>query len=163
LPAILGKFAGAGSVAIWSSAANLRPMQRRAYLAGAGAAVVAGLGGCLGFLEDDYDVGMSPMAFEPRELTVEIGSTVVWQNTSSRGHTVTAYEGAIPEDAKFFATGGFDSEQTARDAWNTLTDEDGIIGPGEQFEHTFEVAGRHDYYCIPHETEGMTGAIVGEE
>lgn len=138
-------------------------MQRRAYLAGAGAAAVASLGGCLGFLEDDYDVGMSPTDFEPRELTVEVGSTVVWENTSSRGHTVTAYEGAIPDDAAFFATGGFDSEPAARDAWNTLTDEDGIIGPGEQFEHTFEVAGRHDYYCIPHETEEMVGAIVVEE
>jgi plastocyanin len=137
-------------------------MDRRTYLAGAGTAAIAGLGGCLGFLEDEYDVGMSPTDFEPQEYTVEVGSTVVWQNTSSRGHTVTAYEGAIPDGATFFATGGFDSETAARGAWNTLTDEDGIIGPGEQFEHTFEVPGRHGYFCIPHESEEMFGAIIVE-
>lgn len=138
-------------------------MDRRAYLAGIGTGIAAAVGGCLGFLEDDYDVGMSPTDFEPQKLTVDVGSTVVWQNTSSRGHTVTAYEGALPAGAAFFATGGFDSETAARDAWNTGRENDGIIGPGEQYEHTFEVAGRHDYFCIPHESEEMFGAIVVEE
>jgi len=138
-------------------------MERRAYLAGMGSVAALGMAGCLGFLEEDYDVGMSPTDFEPRDLTVEVGTTVVWKNTSSRGHTVTAYENAIPDEASFFATGGFDSEEAARDAWNTGRDNDGIIGPSETYEHTFEVPGRFDYFCIPHESESMAGAIVVEE
>lgn len=137
-------------------------MHRRAYLGTVAGSCVAVLGGCLGFLEDDYDVGMSPMDFEPQSLTVEVGTEVVWKNTSSRGHTVTAYTGGIPEGAAFFATGGFESESAARDAWNT-GGEDGIIGPGNTFSHTFEVPGRHDYFCIPHESENMHGAVVVEE
>ncbi|GAB3681157.1 plastocyanin/azurin family copper-binding protein [Salinarchaeum chitinilyticum] len=135
-------------------------MHRRAYLAGVAGAAVA-TSGCLG-LFDDYDVGMSPTDFEPRTLTVEAGTEVIWKNTSSRGHTVTAYENAIPEEASFFATGGFESQSAARDAWNTLG-EDGIIGPGQTFTHTFEIPGRYDYFCIPHESEEMYGSIVVEE
>jgi len=136
-------------------------MNRRAYL-GSVAGLAVGLSGCLGLLEDDYDVGMSPVEFEPRTLTVEVGTKVVWENTSSRGHTVTAYEGAIPDGASYFATGGFATEKAAREAWNTLG-EDGIIGPGERFSHTFEVPGRHEYFCIPHVSEDMFGTVVVEE
>ncbi|WP_049894171.1 plastocyanin/azurin family copper-binding protein [Salinarchaeum sp. Harcht-Bsk1] len=138
-------------------------MERRAYLTGMGSAAVVGLAGCMGFLEEDYDVGMSPTDFEPRDLTVDVGTTVVWKNTSSRGHTITAYENAIPAEASFFATGEFESEQAAREAWNTGRENDGIIGPSETYEHTFEVPGRYDYFCIPHESESMAGAIVVEE
>lgn len=136
-------------------------MDRRAYLGGI-AGVAIGVTGLVSTLEDDYDVGMSPMDFEPQTLTVEPGTEVVWENTSSRGHTITAYENAIPDGATFFATGGFESEEAARDAWNTLG-EDGIVGPGERFSHTFEVPGRHDYFCIPHESSDMYGSIVVEE
>lgn len=136
-------------------------MNRRAYLASVTGVAVAS-SGCLGLFEDDYEVGMSPMAFEPETLTVEPGTTVVWKNTSSRGHTVTAYENAIPGDAEYFATGGFETQAAARDAWNTLG-EDGIIGPGQTFSYTFEIPGQYDYFCIPHETEGMVGSVVVEE
>lgn len=137
-------------------------MDRRAYLASVGGAVV-GLGGCLGFLEDDYDVGMTPTDFDPRTVTVDVGSEVVWKNTSSRGHTVTAYEGSLPDGAEFFATGGFETESAAREAWNTGRDDDGILDVGETFSHTFEVPGRHEYLCIPHESENMVGTVVVEE
>lgn len=136
-------------------------MHRRAYLAGVAGVAVA-TSGCFGLFEDDYDVGMSPTEFEPQTLTIEAGTEVVWKNTSSRGHTVTAYENAIPDEAAFFATGGFESQSAARDAWNTLG-EDGIIGPGQTFTHTFEIPGRYDYFCIPHESMEMYGSIVVEE
>lgn len=138
-------------------------MERRRYLAGVGTTVALSLGGCLGLSsgKGNYDVGMSPASFNPPEITVSVGEEVVWENTSSRTHTVTAYEGGIPEDAEFFASGGFEDEQTARDAWT-----DGFGGgieAGEEYTHTFEVAGEYQYFCVPHEQGGMRGTIVVEE
>jgi len=138
-------------------------MERRRYLATAGTTVALGLGGCLGLTrgETNYDIGMRPSSFDPVEVTVSVGYKVVWENTSSRAHTVTAYEGGIPEGAEFFASGGYADEETARRAWqNSLG---GGLQTGEQFSHTFEVAGEYQYFCIPHEQGGMRGMIIVEE
>ncbi|GGC59530.1 hypothetical protein GCM10007209_22000 [Haloferax sulfurifontis] len=110
---------------------------------------------------DDFDIGMTAVAFDPPTLTVEVGDEVVWRNTSSRGHTVTAYEGVLPEDAAFFASGGYESEQAARDAYSNSLG--GLIGSGETYAHTFDVPGEYEYLCIPHEQAGMVGTIVVEE
>ena len=142
-------------------------MQRRRFLASIGAAVTAGLAslsGCLGAEGSDsaaYDVGMTAQAFVEAEVTVSPGETVVWYNNSTRTHSVTAYENAIPEAASFFASGGFDDEETARDAW--WADRGGAIENGEEFTHTFEEPGRYDYFCIPHERGGMRGTVYVEE
>jgi plastocyanin len=133
-------------------------MDRRAFLAGAGATAVAATGGCLGLgASEDYDVGMTLDSFDPETITVTPGTTVVWKNTSSRGHTVTAYEGSLPEEADFFASGEFETEAAAREAWQT--DEGGIRYGGETFEHTFEVPGTYAYVCLPHERDGMVGSV----
>jgi len=136
-------------------------MDRRTFLAGASVVGLTGLAGCtaLGSGEDDYDVGMTAVAYRPPSLTVEAGDTVVWKNTSSRAHSVTAYEQGIPDDAEYFATGGFDSEQAARDAWDGAA---GAITSGETYERTFEVSGRYEYFCIPHEKGGMVGTVEVE-
>lgn len=138
-------------------------MDRRAFLAAIGGVGGIGLAGCTAIadLGDDPDVGMSATAFRPDSLTVEAGDAVVWENTGSRAHTVTAYDGGQPDGAAFFATGGFESERQAREAW--YDDREGSIYTGERFEHTFEVPGTHDYYCIPHERGGMIGRIVVEK
>lgn len=137
-------------------------MRRRRFLAAAGASATLAVSGCAGvFSADDFDVGMSASSFSPGELTVSVGDEVVWENTSSRAHTVTAYENAIPEEASYFASGGYESESAAREAW--AQDLGGRIDNGERFSHTFEVSGRYDYVCIPHETGGMVGAIIVEE
>lgn len=136
-------------------------MHRRTFLAIASGASL-GVTGCLGLADGEYDVGMTTSEFRPETLTVAVGETVVWQNTSSRGHTVTAYEGGIPDEAAYFATGEFESESDARDAWNGGGD-DGMLGPGASFSHRFDVPGRYDYVCLPHERGGMIGTIVVEE
>lgn len=142
---------------------NLQSMNRRTYLA-AVVGASASLAGCADVLGDeDYDVGMTANAFEPEELTVSVGETVVWRNTSSRGHTVTAYESAIPEEAEYFASGGFESEAEARAEWDT-TGETGMLGPGEEYEYTFDVPGTYGYVCLPHEDPAaMVGWIHVEE
>jgi plastocyanin len=141
-------------------------MDRRAYLRTAGAALAVGTAGCLdafagGLSEGDYDIGMSANAFLPDEYEVSVGETVVWGNNGSRGHTVTAYESALPEGADFFATGDFESTQAAREAWKNSGA--GNLPPGQIFTHTFETPGEHHYFCIPHESGGMTGTIVVRE
>lgn len=95
--------------------------------------------------------------FEPSTSTVPAGSTVTFSNDSSEAHTVTAYEDEIPEDAVYFASGGFPSEEQARDRLSK-----GLIGEGRSFEVTLEEPGTYEYFCIPHEGDGMKGTIVVE-
>lgn len=134
-------------------------MQRRAFLSTLAGVSTAGLAGCLGSGQSiEHDVGMSANAFLPAEFEVNVGETVTWANTGSRSHSVTAYEGAIPKDTEYFASGGFDTEQAARDAW--FGKGKGVISNNETYERTFAVPGRYEYFCIPHEPAGMVGTIV---
>ncbi|WP_435115845.1 cupredoxin domain-containing protein [Halolamina sp. C58] len=139
-------------------------MDRRRYLVAAGAAAAASLGGCLGLTRDEnteFDVGMRPTSFDPPTITVARGETVVWENTGTRDHTVTAYEASLPDGAAFFASGGYESEAAAREAWTNSTG--GGLSNGDQFSYTFEIPGEYDYFCIPHESGGMVGRVVVED
>jgi plastocyanin len=69
-------------------------------------------------------------AFDPVDLEVAAGASVVWTNISDVGHTVTASDGA------------FDS---------------GVIGPGDVFTTTFDVPGTVAYACAIH--PAMQGTI----
>jgi len=130
-------------------------VHRRAFLAGT---VAVATGGCIGLASsDDYDVGMTSQAFDPEDLTVEVGTEVIWKNTSSRAHTVTAYESGLPDGAAFFASGGYESTEAAREAWRANSG-GGLYG-SEMFRHTFETSGTHAYFCIPHERGGMVGTV----
>ncbi|PSQ24150.1 halocyanin [Halobacteriales archaeon QS_8_65_32] len=137
-------------------------MERRAFLTAIAGASAVGLAGCLGSGQSiEYDIGMSANAFMPEQFEISVGDTVTWANTGSRNHSVTAYASAVPEEATYFASGGFDSEKAARNAW--FGRGEGVISSNETYEHTFSVPGRYDYFCIPHEPTGMVGAIVVEE
>jgi plastocyanin len=103
-------------------------------------------------------VGMTgDHAFDPPTITIESGDTVTWINDSTEAHTVTAIEDSLPEGEPYFASGGADSEEEARDAIG-----DGLMKAGEDFEVTFESQGTYRYVCIPHEDHGMTGTVVVE-
>jgi len=137
-------------------------MERRTFLRAMGATGTVAIAGCLDSRASggDYDVGMSTVAFKPESLTVETGTTVVWRNTSKQGHTITAYEESLPEGAAFFASGEYDSEAAARDAW--AGSGGGRLAAGDTFEHTFDVPGTYPYFCIPHEQAGMVGTVEVE-
>jgi plastocyanin len=112
--------------------------------------------GCLGGQSSSVQTVTMPgdLRFEPKTATIEPGETVTWTNESDIEHTVTAYEDEIPDAAAYFASGGFESEPTAR---NRVTE--GLIAPGENYEHTFDQPGTYGYFCIPHEGSGMIGAV----
>ncbi|WEL20932.1 plastocyanin/azurin family copper-binding protein [Halorhabdus sp. BNX81] len=134
-------------------------VDRRTFLATTGA-FAAGLAGCLGrgAGDADHDIGMSSSAFLPAEYRVEPGTTVTWKNTSTHAHTVTAYENTLPDGTEYFASGGYETEQGARDAW--YESGGGAIYAGKTFSHTFEQPGRYSYVCIPHESSNMAGVIL---
>lgn len=73
--------------------------------------------------------------FQPTQLTVTVGTTVVWTNAGQNPHTVTAADRA------------FDS---------------GTLESGETFSITFDEAGEVPYYCQIHGEpgSGMRGVIV---
>lgn len=98
------------------------------------------------------------LVFDPREVTVTVGDTVVWETTGAVAHSATAYEAELPDGAAYFASGGLESEAAARQAYP----EEGSVGTGETYSHTFETAGEYPYFCVPHES-GMQGTVVVED
>lgn len=136
-------------------------MDRRAYLTGLATATAVSLGGCAGIggsrSTPSFDIGMRATAFDPPEFEISVGEEVVWKNTNSRAHSVTAYEADLPDGAAFFASGGFETEQAAREGY--MDGLEGAILSGDIYTHRFEVAGVYPYFCIPHERGGMVGTI----
>lgn len=135
-------------------------LSRRALIA-TGVTVVVGSAGCtsLGTSQSDeeYDIGMDAIDFLPERLTVTPGTEVVWRNTNSRTHTVTAYEGTLPDGAEYFASGGFESQAAAVDAYNSSL-EGGLVTDAT-YSHTFDIPGQYGYFCIPHREAEMNGII----
>lgn len=85
-------------------------------------------------------VTISRFSYQPAEITVEPGTTILWVNEDPAGH-----------NASFVAENLPDLEQDLAGP---------IVGQGERFAVQFEKAGRYDYYCTPHPF--MKGAVVVE-
>lgn len=139
-------------------------MKRRAFLALAGAGATTSLAGCFdgsAAAAEDNRVTMTQVDFRPIELTVSVGTTVTWENTSSHSHTVTA--SGLPDaadESEYFASGGFDDYDAAKAAWDARSG--GKLEPGDSYKKTFETPGRYDYVCIPHLRADMVGAVIVE-
>ncbi|MFD1686838.1 plastocyanin/azurin family copper-binding protein [Halobellus litoreus] len=99
------------------------------------------------------------LVFDPDSITIAPGDTIVWETVGTVGHSVTAYEDEIPGEAAYFASGGFDNEADARGAYSAGDPESGDVPEGETYQHTFEVEGTYEYFCIPHESVGMLGTV----
>jgi plastocyanin len=76
------------------------------------------------------EVGITKFAFEPKEITVAPGTTIVWTNHDEAPHTVTSND-------KGFASKGLDTDDT--------------------YEHTFDTEGDFAYLCTVHPF--MTGVV----
>jgi plastocyanin len=76
--------------------------------------------------------------FQPYQVTVSVGTTVVWVNNDSAKHTVSADDGSF---------------------------ESGDQGAGEVFQYTFGTPGTYPYFCRFHGDKGevgMAGIIIVE-
>jgi len=122
-----------------STAQDNNGYSRRRFLGalGSGLVATAGVSGTVsGQATPTVSIGNN--YFDPVGLAIEPGTTVRFE-IDAGSHSATAYEDRIPSDAT-----PFDS---------------GTIFEGA-FEHTFDTSGTYDYYCIPHQSMGMTGRIV---
>ncbi|SRR5712691_9539051 len=92
------------------------------------------------FAQDaDATVAMSSFRFQPSEVHILPGQTVLWSNSDPVQHTVTADDGS------------FDS---------------GLVDPGATFSMGFDAPGTYQYYCQPHGGPGlvgMSGTIVVDD
>ncbi len=80
-------------------------------------------------------VMMEDNFFSPASITVPAGSTVTWVQNGNNPHTTTSYDGL----------------------WDS-----GLIpgGSGGTFSFTFNEPGTYEYFCIPHEDQGMVGVVT---
>lgn len=123
---------------------------RRAVLGVAAASIT--LAGCVG---DDGGGGDSPTtngnsdtqtvdmrntAFSPVRLEVPSGTTVVWENRDSFGHTIV--------DAQF------------HDSAVSWSYDSGNVPSGASAEYTFESAGVYEYFCDVHGRSNMCGVVL---
>lgn len=128
-------------------------MLRRALLRNAAAGLAVLVAGCSGgdggtepsaersteTPSPDAVVEMVGTSFEPRRLEVSTGDTVMWDNGSNYGHTVTSVQ-------------FHDSAQS----WSF---DEGAPG-GETVTHTFDDSGVYEYYCTQHGRETMCGVVL---
>ncbi|WP_255151277.1 plastocyanin/azurin family copper-binding protein [Halorarius halobius] len=130
-------------------------VSRRTFLRGTAVGTAAATGSAAAQEATTHTVDMTDgLVFDPDSIAIAPGDTVVWENVGTVGHSVTAYEDDIPDEAAYFASGGFDGESAARSGYP-----EGDIPGGESYEHTFEVEGTYEYFCIPHESAGMLGTV----
>jgi len=71
----------------------------------------------------DVTVDMRGFEYFPRDLTIDAGATVTWENSDNVPHTAT-------ENDK---------------AWDT-----GVIGKDNESSLTFDTPGEYEYYCTIH-------------
>ena len=94
------------------------------------------------------DMTGSLLVFQPATIKVKVGQTVMWKNSSSEVHTVTA-DPRVAVDAKDVelpkGAKQFDS---------------GFLNPGKTYEQTFKTPGTYRYVCTLHEAQHMIGQII---
>lgn len=93
-------------------------------------------------------VGMTDMGFVPPAITVNVGTRVVWKNSSQVIHNVvddankalSRVDVSLPSEAR-----PFDS---------------GLLQPGQSFSRIFREPGIYHYVCTLHEGSGMKGVVI---
>jgi len=90
------------------------------------------------------------LRFEPSQVTVPVGSTVLWRNGSTVLHTVTADPTKVGTASNVRLPAGVDPFASES------------LAPGQTFAQPLTVAGEYRYVCRIHEGSGMIGTIVVE-
>lgn len=101
-----------------------------------GALLALGLAAPMSASAKTWTVKIASMRFEPAELTVAPGDTVVWVNEDVVAHTATSS-----------SAGRFDSQ---------------AIAPGGQWRYKAKTPGRYPYACTFHPTMQATLIVKGK-
>lgn len=110
-----------------------------------GVSACLSLGLMTAFAQTTHNVSMTgDLVFDPSELTIAPGDTVLWTNTSPGNipHTATA-----------------DNRMDRRQGFNSGSLPGSWLRPGDTFEFTFTSAGTFPYHCVIHDDLGMLGTI----
>lgn len=128
-------------------------LTRRAFLMSLAAAGTVAGGSSLVACDSASDkvVEMTEkMAFVPAALTIKVGQTVTWRNTSAFVHTATDDPAKAVDPAHANLPEG-------TDPWDS-----GPLQGGQSWSHRFDAAGEYRYFCLPHELGGMVATITVE-
>ncbi len=87
-------------------------------------------------------INVAPFSFTPADITISVGETVQWDNTSGT-HNVNGSQATYPGNPEDFFSG-----IAAIAPWT--------------FSHTFNTPGQYNYQCDPHVGMGMIGSITVE-
>jgi plastocyanin len=93
-------------------------------------------------------VGMTDMGFVPPAITVNVGTRVVWRNSSQVIHNVVNDASKALSRVDVSLPSGvrpFDS---------------GFLQPGQSFSRVFSEPGIYHYVCTLHEASGMKGVVI---
>lgn len=81
-----------------------------------------------------HNIELKSFAFNPAEITINVGDTVIWTNMDSVSHTITSDSGT---------------------ELNSPT-----LSKGKTFSYIFNTAGTHEYHCSIHSS--MKGKVIVE-
>lgn len=100
------------------------------------------LSACLFFVQNleakVYTVAVSNYKYEPKELTIQVGDTVVWNNPDGH-HNVNGNKSVYPSNPESFGND---------------------VAMSWTFRYVFNTAGTYDYQCDPHTFFGMFGKVT---
>lgn len=93
-------------------------------------------------------VGMTDMGFVPAAITVNVGTKVVWKNSSQVIHNV------VDDASKALSVVDVKLPSGARPF------DSGLLQPGQSYSRVFTGPGVYRYVCTLHEGSGMKGVII---
>ena len=105
-------------------------------------ACIVGAGTAAPVLSDEYTVGMEGWEFNPPELTIKVGDTVIWYNDDDTAHNI-AFE------IEFADAPTMNKPQKVR-----MT---------EKWSFTFDKPGVYKYICKIHRNYDMNGVVIVKE
>lgn len=93
-------------------------------------------------------VGMTDMGFAPAAITVNVGTKVVWKNSSQVIHNV------VDDASKAISRVDVSLPSGVRPF------DSGFLQPGQSFSRVFSEPGIYHYVCTLHEASGMKGVVI---
>ena len=88
--------------------------------------------------QNSHTINTVGSTFSPSSLTINVGDTVIWNNTAGF-HNVNAAQASFPNNPDGFGNA--------------------VAGAGWSFQWIFTMAGTYDYQCDPH-APAMSGVII---